>query len=154
MIKGKVTLSKREEQRLAVLIEVEKGAITGKQAAEIAGISLRHERRLAAAYRKEGIAALAHGNRGRKPHNAIGEAIRQQVLELATTKYTGFNHQHFTEKLEENEIADLTMHDFEIKLPVKIIPSLVEGLAGIPFEFEETIGIPINGKVKIEGEKS
>jgi transposase len=103
MIKGKVTLSKREEQRLAVLIEVEKGAITGKQAAEIAGISLRHERRLAAAYRKEGIAALAHGNRGRKPHNAIGEAIRQQVLELATTKYTGFNHQHFTEKLEEKE---------------------------------------------------
>jgi transposase len=102
-MEGKVTLSKREQTRLAVLIEVEKGVMTGKQAAEVMGISLRHERRLIAAYRKEGIAAIAHGNRGNKPHNAIEEEIKQKVVELADTKYSGFNHQHFTEKLGENE---------------------------------------------------
>lgn len=43
--------------------------MSAKQAAEALGISLRHTRRLLAAYRKEGAQALAHGNRGRKPPN-------------------------------------------------------------------------------------
>ena len=102
-MEGKVTLSKKEQNRVAVLIEVEKGVMTGKQAAVVMNISLRHARRLLAAYRKEGIAAVAHGNRGRTPHNAIEEEIRQKVLELAGTKYLGFNHQQFTEKLVESE---------------------------------------------------
>jgi transposase len=102
-MEGNVTLSSKEQKRVAVLIEVEKGVMTGKQAAEVMDISLRHERRLLAAYRKEGIAAISHGNRGRKPHNAIEEETKQKVLELAGTKYSGFNHQHFTEKLAENE---------------------------------------------------
>jgi transposase len=46
---------------------------------------------------------LAHGNRGKKPPNAIKEELKQQVIKLANTKYTGFNHQHFTELLAERE---------------------------------------------------
>jgi len=102
-MEGNVTLSKKEARRVNVLNEVEKGGMTGNQAATVMDISLRHARRLLAAYRKEGIAALAHGNRGRKPHNAIEEELRQQVLELYGCKYSGFNHQHFTEKLAECE---------------------------------------------------
>ena len=102
-MEGKVTLSRKEVTRVTILNEVEKGAITGKQAATVMAISLRHTRRLLAAYRKEGIAALAHGNRGRKPANAIAEKLRQKVLELWGSKYSGFNHQHFTEKLAECE---------------------------------------------------
>ena len=34
------------------------------QAAEIMGVSERHTKRLLAAYRKDGTAALVHGNRG------------------------------------------------------------------------------------------
>ena len=102
-MEGKVTLSRKEVTRVTILNEVEKGVITGKQAATVMAISLRHTRRLLAAYRKEGIAALAHGNRGRKPANAIAEKLRQKVLELWGSKYSGFNHQHFTEKLAECE---------------------------------------------------
>jgi transposase len=102
-MEGKVTLSKKEAKRVNILNEVEKGVISGKQAATIMDISLRHTRRLLAAYRKEGIAALAHGNRGRKPPTTIKEDLRQRVLELAGSKYIGFNHQHFTELLTERE---------------------------------------------------
>ena len=102
-MEGKVTLSRKEVTRVTILNKVEVGAITGKQAATVMAISLRHTRRLLAAYRKEGIAALAHGNRGRKPANAIAEKLRQKVLELWGSKYSGFNHQHFTEKLAECE---------------------------------------------------
>ena len=42
------------------------------RAAEILGVSERHTRRLLSAYRGAGVAALAHGNRGRQPHNAVG----------------------------------------------------------------------------------
>ena len=37
------------------------------QAAEVLGISERQVRRVLAAYRREGAAALVHGNRGRQP---------------------------------------------------------------------------------------
>ncbi len=99
----KVTLNEKEQRRVMVLNEVEKGVMTGRQGAGVMDISLRHVRRLLAAYRKEGAAALAHGNRGRKPPNAIDEDLRQQILELASSKYLGFNHQHFSELLAERE---------------------------------------------------
>ena len=54
------------------------------QAAEIMGVSERHTKRLMAAYRREGAAALAHGNRGRRPHNAVPEAAAAAVVKLTT----------------------------------------------------------------------
>ena len=102
-MEGKVTLNEREQKRLMVLNHVEKGAIKGREAAEVLGISLRHTRRLLAAYRKEGAAGLAHGNRGRKPTNALGGEVVKRVIELAETKYAGFNTQHLTEMLAEHE---------------------------------------------------
>ena len=98
-----VTLSKKEQKRLMVLNQVEIGNIVGKEGAEVLGIFLRHVRRLLAAYRKEGAAALAHGNRGKKPPNTLGEDLRKQVLELIRSTYAGCNTQHFTELLAERE---------------------------------------------------
>ena len=67
------------------------------------GLSPRHVRRILAAYRKEGAAALAHGNRGSKPHNALDDGLKRRVLELAQSTYAGCNTQHFTELLAERE---------------------------------------------------
>ena len=84
-------LSLKEERRLQLVNEIERRGITGKQGAEILEISLRHFRRLLAAYRKEGAAALAHGNRGRRPAHALDNQVKERVLTLAKTKYIGFN---------------------------------------------------------------
>ena len=78
------------------------------QAAEIMGVSERHTKRLLAAYREHGAAALAHGNRGRRPHNAIPEAAASAVVKLASNGYAGANHTHFTELLRERESIDLS----------------------------------------------
>ena len=40
-----------------------------------------------AGHREQGAAALAHGNRGRRPHNAIPPAQAAAVVELATQRY-------------------------------------------------------------------
>jgi len=98
-----VTLNKKEQRRLVVLNQVETGKMIGREAAGLLDLSLRHVRRILAAYKKEGAAALAHGNRGRKPYHALDGSLRKQVLELAQTIYTGCNNQHFTELLAERE---------------------------------------------------
>jgi len=107
-MKEKVILTIREQQRLKVLNEVMTGGLSGGTAAEAMGISLRHERRLLAAYRKEGVEALAHGNRGRLPANTLSDSIRRQVKLLARSSYSGFNTQHFTELLAEKEGIQLS----------------------------------------------
>ena len=72
------------------------------------GVSTRHTRRILAAYRKEGAAALAHGHRGRRASNAISEATKTAVLHLARTRYAGVNHTHMSELLSEHEGIDIT----------------------------------------------
>jgi len=102
-MRERVTLTKKEQSRLMVLNGVEVGRIIAREAAEVLGLSLRHVRRILAAYRKEGAAGLAHGNRGRKPHNALNDELKKRVLDLAQSTYAGCNTQHFTELLAERE---------------------------------------------------
>ncbi len=71
------------------------------QAAVLLGLSLRHCRRLLAAFRRDGPAALAHGNRGRPAPNRVSRVLARRIVRLARTTYAGFNHQHLTEKLAE-----------------------------------------------------
>ena len=103
-----VTLNQREQARLSVLNSVLEYQVPIAQAPELLGVNQRHARRLLAAYREQGAAALAHGNRGRRPHNAIPPAQAAVVVELATQRYEGANHTHFTELLSEREGIDLS----------------------------------------------
>ena len=96
-------MNQKEQQRVMVLNRVERGEITGREAASLMGLCVRQVRRLLAAYRKEGIAAIAHGNRGRRPVHALGEGVRKLVVELAQGRYRGCNHHHLTELLRERE---------------------------------------------------
>jgi transposase len=63
-MKERLTLSEKEQKRLMVLNEVEKGKMRIGEAVEVLGISERQGWRILAAYREEGAAGLAHGNRG------------------------------------------------------------------------------------------
>jgi len=98
-----LTLTQAEQARLQILNQVLRREMAAGEAASALGVSERHIWRLLMAYRKEGAASLAHGNRGRRPPNAISEAIRAQVTTLARTRYAGLNHTHFTELLAERE---------------------------------------------------
>ena len=101
-------MKQRELARLHVLNNILEYQIPIVQAAEILGMSERHTRRLLNAYRKDGASALAHGNRGRRPQNAIPESQSSEVVKLASTHYAGTNHTHLTELLREQEGIDLS----------------------------------------------
>ncbi|MGA8014571.1 MAG: helix-turn-helix domain-containing protein, partial [Candidatus Dormiibacterota bacterium] len=91
-----------EQQRLLVLNDLEAGILIAAEVAELLGLSVRQVRRLRAAYAEGGAAALAHGNRGRRPRHALDPGVATRVVELATSTYTGFNRQHLTEMLAED----------------------------------------------------
>lgn len=107
LMKG-LTLSQKEQARLEVLNRVLEGQLRVSEAAMVLGVSERHTWRMLAAYRREGAAAIAHGNRGRRPANATTTQITQQVTELARTRYASVNYTHLAELLQEREGIDLS----------------------------------------------
>ena len=96
-------MTQKEQARLQVLNSLLVEHMTLDQAATLMGVSARHTRRILAAYRKEGAAALAHGNRGLRSTNATPEPLRSEVLRLAQTRYPDANHTHLSELLRERE---------------------------------------------------
>jgi transposase len=84
-----------------VLTHVLAGELDHDAAAAVLGLSTRQVRRLLDRYRADGAAAFVHGNRGRCPANRVDPTIRAQIVELATTTYTGFNPVHLAETLAE-----------------------------------------------------
>ena len=102
-----VTLTQKEQARLQVLNSLLAEHMTLDQAAMLMGVTTRHTRRMLAAYREEGAAAVAHGHRGRQPPNATPDAVVADVVHLARTRYEGANHTHLRELLSEREGIDI-----------------------------------------------
>ena len=80
-----VTLKPKEQAILQVLNSLLEEHMTLDQAAMLMGVSPGHTRRILADYRENGAVSLAHGHRGRRPANAIPEAIRSRVVHLVRT---------------------------------------------------------------------
>jgi transposase len=95
----------KEQHKLKMVVDYEAGKVCAQKAAELLGISKRQFRRLVAAYRKRGVVALAHGNRGRTPVNRISDEMREQIVKLAKSSYQDYNDSHFTEELAERPEA-------------------------------------------------
>ena len=100
-------MTSKEQARLQVLNSLLAEHMTLDQAAMLMGVTTRHTRRMLAAYREEGAAAVAHGHRGRKPPNATPDAVVADVVHLARTRYEGANHTHLSELLSEREGIDI-----------------------------------------------
>ena len=98
-----LTLTNKEQARIQVLNGVLEEKVTVAEASGLMEVSERHTWRLLAGYRKEGPAAVAHGNRGRKPATTTCSAKQEKVRELAKGVYAGLNHTHLTEMLAERE---------------------------------------------------
>lgn len=97
----RVTLSMDELKRVYVLEQVEEKKLSGREAAQRLGLSIRQVRRLLVKYREAGAPGLAHGNRGRAPHNRVSEEVRRKIQELSAEEYRDYNDSHFTEELTE-----------------------------------------------------
>lgn len=98
-----VILSQKQLQRIKVVEGVVEGRLTVCRGAELLKVSPRQVQRLKQEFDPEDATWVYHGNQGRTPVNAIPEAVRQKVIELARGAYAGFNDHHLQEKLAQQE---------------------------------------------------
>lgn len=118
-----ITLKPEEQKRLWILNEINRGKLTARKAAQLLNRSVRQLRRLLARYQKLGAAGLVHGNRAREPVNRLKKQQVRRIVELAKTKYVGFNQQHFSEMLKEREGIAISRSSLRRILLAAAIPS-------------------------------
>ncbi|WP_406677547.1 ISNCY family transposase [Moorella sp. ACPs] len=94
-------MSAKESRRVFVIEQAIKGKITNRQAAEVLGLSERQVIRLKERMKAEGVAGLAHKNRGRTPKHAVPKDTKEKVVLLARGPLRDASCQQVAELLEE-----------------------------------------------------
>lgn len=101
-------MSEKSWKRLDTSERIEAGELTVGEAAKVLGLSLRQTQRVRQRVKGKGKAGLVHGNRGRASPRRTATATVKKVLAAAKGKYRGFNDQHMTECLAEEEGVNLS----------------------------------------------
>lgn len=104
----KVDLNMKEQIKYDIIKKLVDTNGNKQRAALKLGITTRHLNRLIKGYKEQGKKFFVHGNRGRKPANAISNDIRSTIIDLYRTKYFDANFSHFTELLAEFEHITLS----------------------------------------------
>src|SRR5579862_3955603 len=101
---GTLTLTDKEQHRADVLTRLMTKTITTDRAAQLLGVTPRQVRRLRHRFAADGLACLVHGNRKRRPPNALAPDQQELIRGLAGTTgpYQGFNLCHLRDLLREN----------------------------------------------------
>ncbi|BCV21730.1 transposase [Moorella sp. Hama-1] len=94
-------MSAKESRRVFVIEKAIEGKITNRQAAEVLGLTERQVIRLKERMKAEGVAGLAHKNRGRIPKHAVPKDTRKKVVMLARGPLRDASCQQVAELLEE-----------------------------------------------------
>lgn len=94
-----IELSQKELQRVKVIENAGEGRLTVREAAELLGLSERQVKRLKAKYEPGGVDWVKHGNLGSRKPWGLSRAVADRIVDLAKSRYAGFNDSHMTEKL-------------------------------------------------------
>ena len=100
-MKSRISMSQRELDRADVVRRLIRGELNGTKAATLLGLSVRQVRRLKAAFRKCGSAALVHGNRGRRSNHRLPIKEGRQIVQVVAKRYRDFTPTFAAEKLRE-----------------------------------------------------
>lgn len=91
-----------EANKLEVVKRLIDGRLLIREAAAFLDLSERQVKRLKKGVLEHGPEFLAHGNRGRKPANAIPQEIRELIVEMAIGPYRDTSCQHMSELLQKH----------------------------------------------------
>lgn len=99
----KVELRMNEKEKYEVIKELVDHNGNKNRASKKLGLSRRQIDRLIIKYKENGKSAFIHGNRSKKPVNALDNSISEDIILLYKTKYYDFNFSHFKEFLKNKE---------------------------------------------------
>lgn len=101
-------MTERAWKKLDTVGRIDRGELTVGEAAQVLGLSPRQVRRLRRQVEKHGTKGVVHGNRGSVSPRRIQASMVRRVVALAKGTYRGFNDEHLTEKLREDEGIELS----------------------------------------------
>jgi hypothetical protein len=96
-----VSMSKREFNRLEVLLQVQSGRLRITDACELIGLRRRQIFRLLRGLKQDGAASLVSKHRGRPSNNRLPTEVRDLALSLVRERYADFGPTLAAEKLGE-----------------------------------------------------
>lgn len=97
-----------ESKKYRLACKVLAGKISIKDFSQLSGMSYRQSQRIIKKVDTQDIFGVIHKNRGRSPSNKTPETLEALVVDLLKFKYSGFNLDHFREKLLEYEHIKIT----------------------------------------------
>ncbi len=104
------------ETRLSVCQQIDNKKITIKEGAELLGRSYRHMIRIFNKYSEGGVAALIHGNTNKKPHNAIPEEIKKNILNICKERFIKWGPTLISETLKDENIGNFSRETIRLWL--------------------------------------
>ena len=114
----KVELRMNEKEKYKIIKELVDHNGNKNRASKKLGLSRRQIDRLIIIYKEKGKAGFVHGNRTKKPVNALDKSISEDIILLYKNKYQDWNFNHFKEFLKKDENIDVS-YDFIYKTLTK-----------------------------------
>ena len=99
----KVELRMNEEKKYKIIKKLVETNGNKKRAAIELDVTVRQINRMIAGYKAYGKDFFVHGNRGRQPLHTLSVELKQQIIDLYTSKYWDCNYRFFTELLAKHE---------------------------------------------------
>ena len=112
----KVELRMNEEYKYKVIKKIVETNGNKQRAAVMLKRSIRQIDRMIAGYKKFGKEFFVHGNRGRKPVNALTEEFKTEIELLYINKYFDCTYTSFQEYLETRENIKLSIDEVRVIL--------------------------------------
>ncbi|MBM3283629.1 ISNCY family transposase [Candidatus Gottesmanbacteria bacterium] len=100
-MKGYLTMSTKEAERITVMNNLIEKRIKQKHAAKQLDLSVRQVRRIMKRYKREGAAGLIHLGRGRPSNRVIPQKEKDRAIEIIKEHYSDFGPTFALEKLKE-----------------------------------------------------
>ena len=110
-------VQQKELKRLYVIHKVIEKLLTEKEASVLISLSERQIRRIVKRIREEGDGGIIHRSRGKPSNRELPSTLKERIIHLYKTTYTGFGPTLFSEKLTEVEgitVSDETVRNWLI----------------------------------------
>ena len=101
MLKGLLTMSAKELERLSVVQKIIDKRITQALGAEQLGLTIRQVKRLVRAYKQHGAQGLVSKQKGQVSNNKFSDKKIADIKKLVSTHYYDFGPKFATERLAE-----------------------------------------------------
>lgn len=100
-MKGELTLSSKEIDRLMLIQQIEQQKLSVLEAADLLGLSQRQIYRILKRIKEQGAKGIIHRLRGRKSNRGYPEELKEKIINIYRKQYPDYGPTLFSEMLEE-----------------------------------------------------